>query len=159
MSRMHGMQSCSGLAGLVPAACVGALCIALVGCGSLGETTPSPGSPAVGMGCKLDRVVDGDTVDLSCPDGPLRARLTGFDTPELFSPGCQRELALAREAKRATETLWRNADTVSLRGEGNDRYGRTLVAVRLDGIPLSSTLIAQGLARPYSGGVRRSWCT
>src|SRR5690606_6080818 len=40
-------------------------------------------------GCAVTLVVDGDTVRLLCPaEGFVTARLTGFDTPEVFSPGC-----------------------------------------------------------------------
>ncbi|WP_347313007.1 thermonuclease family protein [Defluviimonas sp. SAOS-178_SWC] len=52
-----------------------------------------PGAGVDG-GCRIYRVVDGDTVRMWCPGrGETAARLTGFDTPELFSPACPSELA------------------------------------------------------------------
>jgi endonuclease YncB( thermonuclease family) len=41
---------------------------------------------------------------------------------------------------------------------GNDRYGRTLVALRLDGQEVSQRLISENLAVPYAGGRRINWC-
>ena len=58
--------------------------------------------------CRVLQVVDGDTLDLHCPgQGFVRARLTGFDTPELFSPGCASEAAAALAAQfHLRRTLW-----------------------------------------------------
>jgi hypothetical protein len=47
-------------------------------------------------GCRVVSVIDGDTVSMWCPGtGAERARLTGFDAPELFSPQCPAEAAKA----------------------------------------------------------------
>ncbi len=117
--------------------------------------------PASGPGenCRILSVVDGDTVTMWCGTrGVERARITGFDTPELFSPGCNRELALAWQAKWALRLAIWQADALTIRREGSDRYGRTLVSVQVDGAPIGQSLIAQGLARPYGGGRRQGWC-
>ena len=38
-------------------------------------------------GCRLVKVIDGDTLVLACDGfGVFRARLVGFDTPEIFTP-------------------------------------------------------------------------
>ena len=109
--------------------------------------------------CRVLSVTDGDTVRLRCasgPDGP--ARLTGFDTPELFSPGCAAEYAAALRAKWHLRRLIWEAETLTLRREGQDRYGRQLVALTLDGRPVARTMIEAGHARPYAGGARHGWC-
>lgn len=110
-------------------------------------------------GCRVVSVIDGDTVSLWCPGtGAERARLTGFDAPELFSPQCPAELAKAVAATWALRmTLW-TAGEVAVRRHGSDRYGRALVDLRADGVPVGRSLIAAGLARPYDGGRRASWC-
>ncbi|MDH5452270.1 MAG: thermonuclease family protein [Paracoccaceae bacterium] len=109
--------------------------------------------------CRIYQVVDGDTVRMWCPlRGNVSARLTGFDTPELFSPQCASELAAAVRAKWALRhALWQ-ARKIAIIREGTDRYGRALVAVFLDGTPLARRMIADGHARKYDGGLRQTWC-
>jgi endonuclease YncB( thermonuclease family) len=110
-------------------------------------------------GCRILRVIDGDTVTLWCPgSGVERARLTGFDTPELFAPSCPEEWAAAVRAAWALRMhLW-TAGAVGIVRTGTDRYGRALVAVYADGASLARRMIAEGHARPYDGGRRAGWC-
>lgn len=109
--------------------------------------------------CSVARVIDGDTVDLACPGEALvRARLLGFDTPEVFSPGCASELALGRQATSALEAKIRRAQQVRLVFAGSDRYDRRLTQLYLDGADVAGIMVGEGLARPYEGGRRRSWC-
>lgn len=110
-------------------------------------------------GCRVLSVIDGDTVHLWCPGtGAERARLTGFDAPELFSPQCAAEASQAVAATWALRrTLW-SAREVTARRHGTDRYGRALVDLRADGVPVGRRLITEGLARPYHGGRRAGWC-
>ncbi|OYX41466.1 MAG: hypothetical protein B7Z02_15560 [Rhodobacterales bacterium 32-67-9] len=94
-----------------------------------------------------------------CPGrGNSTARLTGFDTPELFSPACASELAAAVRAKWALRLMLLGAGEVRLVREGTDRYGRALVAAFVDGAPLARGMIAAGHARAYAGGPREGWC-
>lgn len=110
-------------------------------------------------GCQVTHVFDGDTVAMDCPGlGEFRARLTGYDTPEAFEPGCPEESALARAATDRLRALLATASAVEPGLAGTDRYGRRLVALRLDGRDVSATLISEGLAVPYSGGPRIDWC-
>ena len=109
--------------------------------------------------CRILKVIDGDTVTLWCGVGGIeRARLVGFDTPELFSPKCFSE---RYQAIRATFVLrgelWA-AGWIEVRTEGRGRYGRVLADVRLDGWPLDRIMVGRGLARAYDGGRRRDWC-
>ncbi|WP_209425859.1 thermonuclease family protein [Pararhodobacter sp. SW119] len=114
---------------------------------------------APSAGCRVVSVIDGDTVSLWCPGtGTERARLVGFDAPELFSPQCPTEAAKALAATWALrKALW-TADEVTVRRLGTDRYGRALVDLRADAVPVGRGLIAAGLARPYDGGRRAGWC-
>ncbi len=114
---------------------------------------------AAGGSCRIYQVVDGDTVRMWCPGrGNSTARLTGFDTPELFSPACASELAAAVRAKWALRLMLLGAGEVRLVREGTDRYGRALVAAFVDGAPLARGMIAAGHARAYAGGPREGWC-
>ncbi len=109
--------------------------------------------------CRILSVIDGDTVLLWCAgDRPERARLTGFDTPELFSPGCPSEYVAAERAKWALRAMIFAADKIRVTPGGRDRYDRLLAAVTLDGVALADRMVAGGHARRYDGGRRRGWC-
>ncbi len=109
--------------------------------------------------CRVVSVIDGDTVTLWCPGrAPERARLVGFDTPELFSPGCAWEAQQALRAKWQLRMLVWTAGDLRVVRHGQDRYDRALVALLLDGTPVARTMIEAGLARPYEGGRRAGWC-
>ena len=114
---------------------------------------------AGGAGCRVVQVIDGDTVGLWCPArGYEKARLLGFDTPELFSPRCPGEFAAALAAKWRLRVLIWTAGEVRIVRSGEDRYGRALVSLILDGRDVRRSLIAEGHARPYRGGERQGWC-
>jgi len=109
--------------------------------------------------CSVTRVIDGDTVDMTCPGaGRFRARLTGYDTPETFEPRCAAEAELARAATTRLRGMVRAAGRVDARLGGLDRYDRRLVRLSLDGRDVGATLIAEGLAVRYTGGPRIDWC-
>ncbi len=109
--------------------------------------------------CRVVRVLDGDTVDLSCPgQGELRARIVGYDSPELFSPRCPAERAAATQATRALGSWVRDAAGVEVAVLGHDRYGRTLVDMRLGGQRVARGMVERGNGRRYFGNHRGGWC-
>jgi endonuclease YncB( thermonuclease family) len=109
--------------------------------------------------CSIGRVVDGDTLKVWCPGrGMFSARLMGLDTPEVFSPGCISEFMLGMRATWALRRRVWGAEDVRMAFGGLDRYDRRLMRLYLDGTNAASSMIADGLARPYAGGVRNSWC-
>lgn len=109
--------------------------------------------------CRVLHVVDGDTADIWCPSfGVERARLSGFDAPELFSPKCAPELIAAQKAKWALRGYLFGSANLSMHRGRLDRYDRRLVTVWLGAKPLSQAMIAGGYARPYGGGIRQGWC-
>ena len=119
-----------------------------------------PGSSRAEDSCRVSRVIDGDTVVLTCTgSGVQRARLMGFDTPEVFSPRCAAERAKGMEATRYLRRLLARADTVTFAFRGTDRYGRSLTQMRIDGKNVAGTMVAAGLAVRYSGGKRINWCS
>ena len=109
--------------------------------------------------CRVVLVLDGDTVKVSCPGEQIRsARLVGFDTPELYSPRCGSEAWAAIWATwKLRQSIWQ-ADEVFIRRIGEDRYGRILARLSLDGADASNIMIKAGLARPYDGRARSGWC-
>ena len=100
-------------------------------------------------------VVDSDTI----AHGDDRYRLVGFDTPETYRPQCAAEKALGLETKKRLAELIQTAGHIYLEIENDvDRHGRFLAAGRVGGNDVGKSLISEGLARPYSGGKRQSWC-
>lgn len=109
-----------------------------------------PAEPAIGT----YSVYDGDTLTINGE----RIRIIGLDAPEIGSGArCASEARAADEARNELRRLLRGAE-ITLRRDGTDRYGRTLAYVYADGRDVAKELIAQGLARPYDGGQRESWC-
>lgn len=108
--------------------------------------------------CRVLRVIDGDTADLLCGGRVERARILGYDSPELFSPACPSELAAAVAAKWALRRLIWQADDLSVVFEGHDRYDRRLARLRLDGRDAAALMVAAGHGRAYDGGERGGWC-
>jgi micrococcal nuclease len=110
--------------------------------------------------CRVLRVVDGDTVDLWCAAaGVERARLDGFDAPELFSAKCTAELIAAQQAKWALRGMLLAGGDLRLQRGGLDRYQRRLVTLWVGQVPLARKMIRGGYARSYGGGQRAGWCT
>jgi micrococcal nuclease len=109
--------------------------------------------------CRVVRVIDGDTLDLWCSgSGFERARLVGFDAPELFSPDCTSELIAAQKAKWALRGILLTGKVLSLKRGRSDKYDRRLVMITVDGNLLSHRMIEDGHARAYGRGQRQSWC-
>lgn len=109
--------------------------------------------------CRIIRVVDGDTVNLICPeDGIQSARLLGFDTPEKYAPKCLAEFVAAEKASWHLRTLIQKANRLALSFDGRDQYGRALVRLELDGVDVARLMIRAGHARTYGGGLRGGWC-
>ncbi len=99
-------------------------------------------------------VVDGDTLWL----GGQKIRVADIDAPETHDPRCAEEQALGDQATRRLRQLL-NGGAVSLEtiDRDQDKYGRKLRIVLVDGRSIGDRLVDEGLARAYAGG-RRSWC-
>ncbi len=99
------------------------------------------------------RVIDGDTFDYAGE----RIRIADIDTPELRSR-CPEEGRLARAASARLEDLLAGGPFELRRlGRDEDRYGRKLRVVVRAGRSLGDTLVAEGLARTWTGR-REPWC-
>ncbi len=99
-------------------------------------------------------VVDGDTLWL----GGEKIRVADIDAPETHNPRCAEERALGDRATRRLRQLL-NEGAVSLESidRDEDRYGRKLRIVMRDGRSLGDMLVAEGLARTWTGR-RQPWC-
>lgn len=123
-------------------------------------------APALAEQYKINRVIDGDTVEIAVgflPDPlppKLSIRVLGIDTPEKAPRAqCEAEAKKAAEASAFTKSAVAMAQSVEIQIKSWDKYGgRVLGHVLLDGHSLSEMLIGAGLARPYKGEAKTSWC-
>ena len=115
----------------------------------------APAEPATRRGSAGLRVIDGDTFD----HRGVRIRVADIDTPEVRGE-CASERALAARATARMRSLL-HAGPFELHrtpdGRDEDRYGRKLRIVTRDGRSLGDQLVAEGLARTWTGR-REPWC-
>lgn len=113
-----------------------------------GASRPVQGGPGV-------RVIDGDTFVYA----GTRIRIADIDTPEVYGR-CPEETALAARATRRLSGLLAHGG-FELRplpsGRDEDRYRRKLRIVTRDGRSIGDVLVAEGLARTWTGR-RKPWC-
>lgn len=122
--------------------------------------------PALADTYKINRVIDGDTVEIAVgflPDPlppKLSVRVLGVDTPEKAPRAkCEAEAEKAKMASAFTKNAIATAREIDVQLKEWDKYGgRVLGYVFLDGHSLSDMLIEEGLARPYKGEAKSSWC-
>jgi len=110
---------------------------------------------------KLDRVIDGDTIDANIDLGfdvtiHKRIRLTGIDTPE----------SRTRDLEEKARGLASKARLVELLGDGNfmlesrevGKFGRvlgTIYTIAEQSININDTLVEEGYAVEYYGGKKK----
>lgn len=100
------------------------------------------------------RVIDGDTID----NHGTRVRIADIDAPEVHGR-CPYETDLAARATSRMRALI-DAGPFELHRTGTrdlDIYGRELRIVTRDGRSLGDQLVAEGLARTWTGH-REPWC-
>ena len=116
---------------------------------------------------KLDRVIDGDTIDAYIDLGfkvsiKKRIRFMGINTPESRTRDLE-EKARGLAAKDRVKQLLEGADVIQLESHGVGKYGRCLGELSIDvvdgkqGLTLQSVnqlLIKEGHAVEYHGGKR-----
>ena len=115
---------------------------------------------------KINRVVDGDTVEFEAPflPAPLKPKLSvrvyGVDTPEKGHRAlCPSEAQRGEAASQFTKKLVESAKVKKVELKDWDKYGgRVLGDVILDGKSLRAELIKNGYAREYYGDKKESWC-
>lgn len=99
-------------------------------------------------------VVDGDTFSL----GGETIRIADIDAPETHPPRCAYEADLGdRATTRLSQLLSSGPFKLVRHGRDHDRYGRKLRVVTRDGGSIGDMLVAERLARPWTGK-RRPWC-
>ena len=100
------------------------------------------------------RVIDGDTVAL----GEERIRIENIDTPETGSRAeCDYERHLAAQATNRARQIFAQAEEVRASRTGEDRYGRTLALVSVDGRDFGAIMVEEELAVRWAGR-QHDWC-
>ena len=115
---------------------------------------------------KIIRVIDGDTVEIEANFLPpplkpsLKLRIYGIDTPEKKSRAkCDLEAELSEKATAFTQKVINESISKKIKIRKWDKYGgRVLGDIILDGKSLELLLLNEGLAKPYDGGKKLSWC-
>ena len=106
---------------------------------------------------------DGDTCYVLAPTLPeplqkMSVRILGIDTPEMRAE-CAEEKKLALKGRELANKMFRSAEKIEFNNLKWDKYGgRVLADVYLDGKSYKDEIINAGLARPYDGGAKESWC-
>ncbi|WP_043643611.1 thermonuclease family protein [Caenispirillum salinarum] len=110
-------------------------------------------------------VIDGDSLRVKAriwlsQDVETIVRLAGIDAPEMRGR-CDEEKQRAQAARAALEDAVETVGgVVMLTGIEQDKFGGRVLARVADasGRDLARVLTDAGLARPYEGGRRESWC-
>ena len=154
-TRLHrAQQSRIGGARL---AFLGGVAAALVYTGTLAGGESRAGAMAAGASLIADPwavvITDGDTFRYH----GTKIRVADIDAPEVRGR-CPEESRLAARATDRLEALL-HAGPFELRtlGRDEDRYGRKLRVVTRNGRSLGDQLVAEGLARTWTGR-REPWC-
>lgn len=135
-----------------PIATIGALALLLVAA-SVGVGLFA--SSASAEEAVVERVIDGDTIDVKIEGQTERVRLLNIDTPETKDPNEPVE-CLGPEATAFTGSLLQPGQTVELEYDEDrtDKYGRTLAHVKLgDGRYVSDEIARAGLGDAIVVGV------
>ena len=109
-------------------------------------------------GCKVSRVVDGDTVDVVLDLGfsilhKCRVRLYGIDTPESRTRD-KDEKVRGKLASKFLKDAIDNGEKIVLRSKLKDskgKYGRVLGEIVVDNININVSMIENYLAVKYFG--------
>ncbi|MBI3440858.1 MAG: thermonuclease family protein [Proteobacteria bacterium] len=109
------------------------------------------------------RVIDGDTVAVKAhvwigEEVETSIRIDGIDAPEIKGK-CTQERVAAETARQEVIRLLSNGN-VRIYNIRLEKYaGRVLAQIRTaDGINIGEHMLEKGLARPYHGEKRQSWC-
>lgn len=98
----------------------------------------------------FSKCVDGDTAKFMIKGEEKIVRFLAIDTPESVHPDKQVEL-FSKEASDYTCNAIKNANKIYLEYDGNsdkeDKYGRVLAFVYVDGVLLEEKIIENGLAK------------
>jgi|TARA_Y100000389_G_C17264748_1_gene414854 micrococcal nuclease len=107
---------------------------------------------------KLDRVVDGDTIDAHINLGfditiHKRIRLAGIDTPESRTRDLEEKARGLASKDRLVELLGEGSFILESKEVG--KYGRVLGTLHVEDVNINETLVEEGFAVEYWGGKKK----
>lgn len=141
---------------MLPLAIIAGTIFGLASLAAPGTPERQPSAPVAFAGSARPsevRVIDGDTFE----HNGVRIRIADIDTPELRG-ACPSEMTRARAARdRLRELLNQGPFELHRLNRDEDRYGRKLRVVTRNGRSIGDMLVAEGLARTWSGR-REPWC-
>ena len=111
--------------------------------------------------CKVERVVDGDTVDVNIDLGfniwhRGRVRLAGIDSPESRTRNKEeKKLGLAAKARLKAILKGQKVSIQCTKEKG--KFGRILADIMIGDRNVNKQLMDEGHAREYSGGKKKPW--
>ena len=110
------------------------------------------------------KVVDGDTIRVKAKiwlglDKTIKVKFNGVQSPELYSPKCEYERELAKEARDVTANAIAGKP-VTLIDVQYGKYSDRVIANVLnhEGVDLNTFLFSKALAQPTKTGKRMDWC-
>lgn len=114
----------------------------------------------------VTKVVDGDSIRVAVDWLPpelgtdISIRVMGIDTPEKGGRGqCPAESELGQQATDYAKTKIKVGDVIQVEFLSWDKYGGRIDGnIFIDGESFADMQIAAGLAKPYDGGTKESWC-
>jgi len=116
------------------------------------ESKPKTNNSTKNILYKVDRVLDGDTVDVIYNNELMRIRLIGIDAPETGGGNTKKECYADESKKYLTDLL--NNDYVKLENDetqnDKDRYDRSLRYVFLEELNINKDLVEKGYAKEYT---------
>ena len=126
------------------------ICALLTGCEALAPPTPAASTPDAPL--RVVEVLDGDTLRVETSTGDrVRVRVLGIDAPEEAKDDVPAECGAseARDALAALVDDQRVGLTTDARSDTEDRYGRRLAYVDVDGLDVGNALIEAGMAAAW----------
>ncbi|PIQ68828.1 MAG: nuclease [Candidatus Taylorbacteria bacterium CG11_big_fil_rev_8_21_14_0_20_46_11] len=99
---------------------------------------------------RVNRVVDGDTIDVEIDGKIERVRYIGIDTPETVDPRKAVQCFGVEASKKNKELVEGKMVRLEKDITDRDRYKRLLRYVWLDNTLINQTLVEQGVAKSYS---------
>lgn len=115
---------------------------------------------------KVLRVIDGDTVVVEAPWVPVELkqeisiRILGIDTPEKGGrAACPAEAELGAKATEFAKATIKPGQVIQVNLVQWDKFGgRVNGTISVNGQDFAQMQIEKGLARPYQGEKKQSWC-
>lgn len=110
------------------------------------SSSPSNEEESDGTNATVARVIDGDTIEVDFRGSIIDVRLIGVDTPEMVHPSEPVECYGPAASKFTRRALEGERVRLEFDIEREDRFGRTLAYVWLNGRLLNQRLVREGFA-------------